>query len=95
MLYVKYSKYVSTGAIAASLYDSVSGDLYGVITVNLPESVFLPYGVQYVDVNNYPDIEKWLRAKGIAEPLGTYACSGFCTYPAYRFNVPESRPDNS
>lgn len=61
---------------------------YGIATVNLPASEGLPMNVQFVDENNLPGIGKWLQEKGIAEPLGVYAQSGYCRYEAYKFNVP-------
>lgn len=62
---------------------------FGVVTVNLFESSYLPYNVQFVDENNMPGIGAWLRANGIAEPTGIHSRSGYCMYEAYRFNVPE------
>ena len=64
-------------------------DPYGVATVNLPESAFLPYNVQFVDENNLPGIGAWLRANNIAHPTGYHCPSGYCMYEAYAFNLPE------
>lgn len=63
-------------------------ELYGVPTVNLPESEYLDINEQFVDENNMPGIGKWLQKNGIAEPLNEIAFSGFCSYRAYKFNVP-------
>lgn len=41
---------------------------FGVVTVNLFESPYLPHNVQFVDENNLPGIGAWLRSNGIAEP---------------------------
>lgn len=62
---------------------------YGVATVNLPESELLKANVQFVDENNLPGIGTWLAENGIAKPLDMAARSGYCTYRAYEFNVPE------
>ena len=67
---------------------SAFNELYAVVTVNLPESNSLPFGTQFVDVNNHNKICEWLIENDIAEPLPIYARSGFCIYPAYKFNVP-------
>ena len=64
-------------------------DPYGVATVNLPESAFLPYNVQFIDENNLPGIGAWLRANNIAHPTGYHCPSGYCMYEAYAFNLPE------
>jgi len=62
---------------------------YGIATVNLPESELLEPDVQFVDENNLPGIGKWLQKNGIASPDNIIACSGYCSYQAYKFNVPE------
>lgn len=61
--------------------------LFAVITINLPESANLPFGTQFVDVNNYPWIDGWLIENSIAEPVGKVAKCGFCIYPAFKFNL--------
>ena len=62
---------------------------YGVVTVNLPESEMLKANVQFVDENNLPGIGRWLVEHEIAKPLDIAAQSGYCTYQAYEFKVPE------
>ena len=62
---------------------------FGVVTVNLFESGYLPYNVQFIDENNLPGIGAWLRQNGIAQPTGLHAASGYCLYEAYRFNINE------
>ena len=56
------------------------------ITVNLPDSIVLPQGTQFIDTNNYPWVYNWLIENGIAEPTGYCARSGFCLYPAMKFH---------
>lgn len=62
-------------------------ELFAVITINLPESADLPFGTQFIDINNYPWIDEWLIENSIAEPIGKIAKSGFCIYPAFKFNL--------
>ena len=62
---------------------------FGVVTVNLFESGYLPYNVLFIDENNLPGIGVWLRQNGIAQPTGLHAASGYCLYEAYRFNLNE------
>ena len=64
-------------------------ELYAVITVNLPESDTLPFGAQFVDVNNHETICEWLIENDIAEPLPICARSGLCIYPAFKFILPD------
>ena len=70
------------------IYKTNPQELYGVATVNLPESAYLPYGMQYVDINNYPHIGHWLQSNHLAEPTGLCAQNGFCRYPLYDFQLP-------
>ena len=78
-----------------------SGMPYGVLTVNLGDNTqwtmalaFLDqqdkWGIQYVDINNWPGIEwvldhdpnvDWLK------PVGVKTRSGFVTYPLYAFDL--------
>jgi len=63
-------------------------ELYGVITVNLPTSPTLPIDEQFIDVNNYPGIGKWLEDNCLASPTGKIEGSGLAQYPAYKFVLP-------
>lgn len=56
------------------------------IMVNLPDSIVLPQGAQFIDTNNYPWVYNWLIENGIAEPTEYCARSGFCLYPAMPIN---------
>ena len=67
-------------------------ELFGVITVNLMSSAGIPADEQYVDVNNYPQIENWLIDNNLASPLGKTETSGRVNYPLYRFIVPGDKP---
>ncbi len=86
---LRYQEYLNNGSLAVSLYNKCAKDddeeLLGTITVNLPDSDFLPFGVQFVDVNSFPKITRWLEENGLAKPLGFSIRSGFVDYPAYEF----------
>ena len=56
---------------------------YGNLTVNLGEK--LPEDQAYVDTNNMPNAEEFIRKYGLGEHLGTFRMSGFCCYPLYKF----------
>ena len=62
---------------------------YGVATVNLPDSEHLDLNEQFIDENNLPGIGEWLQRNNIARPTGRIGFSGYCMYPAYRFNAPK------
>ena len=61
------------------------GEPYGNLTVNLSERL-LP-DTAYVDTNNMPDAERFIKEYGLGEFTGTIRRSGFCDYPLYRFNL--------
>lgn len=56
---------------------------YAMLTVNLPGK--RQKNEAYVDVNNCPWAEDFIRENTLGEPLGRLASSGFCVYPLYRF----------
>lgn len=46
-------------------------------------------GFAYVDTNNMPGAEQFIKENGLGEPTGVRLRSGFCTYPLYKFNIDE------
>ena len=60
---------------------------YGIMTVNL--SVKLPYNKAFVDTNNLPFIEDFIKENRLGKPTGVTRVSGFCTYPEYEFDLEE------
>lgn len=57
---------------------------FATLTVNLGRQ---NYGFAYVDVNNCPWGEDFIKEYGLGEFTGKRCCSGFCTYPLYKFDV--------
>ncbi len=68
-------------------FSSVCGNLFRRYrrSVNLPDSIVLPQGTQFIDKNNHPWVHNWLIENGIAALIGYCARSGFCLYPAMKF----------
>ena len=59
---------------------------FATLTVNLPGS--LPEkDLAYVDTNNCPWAEEFLKETGLAQPTGETARSGYCEYPLCKFDV--------
>lgn len=97
------ASYMNNGTMAVQLFSRIEdymGDCpsseqlpfenpYAVITVNLPESESLAVNEQFVDSNNLPDIGRWLVRSNIAEPTEHMAQSGYCTYQAFAFHLPD------
>lgn len=74
--------YANNGNLAIALTCD-TGEPYGVLTVNLGEK--LPADMAYVDTNNMPSAEKFIRENNLGEFTGEVEYSGFCEYPLYKF----------
>lgn len=53
-----------------------------VITTNL-NSPFQSSSMAFLDINNYLDIETFIRKNKLGLPMGVLEPSGFCEYPLY------------
>ncbi len=73
------------GLVAQGEYPEPYGDL----TVNLEGKV--PDYCGYVDLNNMPELEKFIEDNDLGEFTGLTRRSGFCEYPLYMFNVDKLR----
>lgn len=62
---------------------------YGDITVNLDGKA--PDYCAYVDVNNMPELEKFIENNDLGEFTGLTKRSGFCEFPLYMFNPDKLR----
>lgn len=62
-----------------------NGEPYGNLTTNLDNK--LPENMAYVDTNNMPDAERFIKENDLGEDTGLIAKSGYCTYPLYKFNI--------
>lgn len=81
--------YSQTLAVFANGED---GSPYGIATVYLErQSEKLPEDCAFVDTNNWPYVDKLLIDEGIAEKIETVGQSGFCTYPAMKFDLKKIR----
>lgn len=87
---VRTSTYRNNGNLYVGLTCKVSEDgaewhePYADITVNI---IKLEPGYAAIDTNNFPAAEQFITENGLAEFTGTYARSGFCSYPIYKFDT--------
>lgn len=82
-------QYGNTLAVMANDKD---GSPYGVCTVYLEgESEKLGSDEAFVDTNNWPDLDQQLETAGLAKPIERFAQSGFCIYPAMKFDLTKIR----
>lgn len=75
------STYESNNTTALLVKDG-NGEVYSVLSVNLPES----FGSElvYIDTNNNPEeLVKNAEDAGLIQNMGMTATSGFCKYPLY------------
>lgn len=85
---VESTTYRSTETTALMVYKKGQRDSYTVITVNLPDSAMHSEDFVYIDTNNYPWAEDFLKKTGLGDKIdGVNACSGFCRYPLYHINL--------
>ena len=77
---MKAESYRNNGTLAIMLvYRNGESD---VITTNLNRPV-QSKTMCFLDVNNYPDIEIWIKSNELGLPMGYKERSGFCEYPLY------------
>lgn len=77
---VKAEYYRNNGTLALTLnYEDGDRD---VVTVNL-NSHFQSDSMAFLDSNNYPDIEEWIRKNNLGLSMNLTQQSGFCEYPLY------------
>ena len=83
-VYPYVSKY-RNGRLAILLMGT-DGEPFADLTVNLVDEP-CPSGCAYLDTNNFPQGEEFVRKNRLAEFTGMYGRSGFCTYPLYKFSM--------
>jgi len=62
---------------------------YGDITINLDGKA--PDYCAYVDINNMPELEKFIEENDLGEFMGLTKRSGFCEFPLYMFSPDKLR----
>ena len=88
---LEISNYMNNNGLYIGL-NAVSGEYtesYGDITVNLDGKA--PDYCGYVDINNMPELEKFIEENELGEFTGLTKRSGFCEFPLYMFNPDKLR----
>lgn len=78
-------RYADNNHIAISIW-CADGPFSG-LTVNLSETGRYPENYAFVDTNNCPWAPGLIKKLRIGKPTGHTACSGFCIYPLYQFDL--------
>ena len=77
---MRFESYRNNGTLAIMLvYRNGESD---VITTNL-NSPMQSDSMAFLDTNNYPDIETWIKSNDLGLSMGYKERSGFCQYPLY------------
>lgn len=86
------NKYTNNNRFALGLdcLTSEGWQPYANITVNLVDET-IPFDTEevvygFVDANNFPKAEEFIRKSDIGEKTNFEGHSGYCTYPLYRFD---------
>lgn len=84
---LEINRYLNNGGMYIGLSTKEDGYIepYGDVTVNLSDKA--PDYCGYIDINNMPELEKFIEDNDLGEFTGLMQRSGFCEYPLYLFNV--------
>lgn len=85
---LEIGNYQNNNCLYIGLFDE-NMELWGDLTINLSGSV--PDYCAYVDINNFPESEKFIEENELGSFTGINGKSGFCTYPLYQFNKEKLR----
>lgn len=87
---LEINTYLNNGCLYIGLVEQGEyPEPYGDLTVNLAGKA--PDYCGYVDLNNMPELEKFIEENDLGEFTGLTQRSGFCEYPLYLFNVDKLR----
>lgn len=88
---LEINHYVNNGCMYIGLVTWEDGfpEPYGCVTVNLNEKA--PDYCGYVDTNNMPELENFIKEHELGTFTGLIKQSGFCKYPLYMFDVERLR----
>ena len=94
MKYGDFELVVNEYAYDNSLYIGLVKDNepYTDLTVCLGENSYI-YGLNqaYVDTNNFPEAEEFIKKHKLGKHTGLFGFSGFCKYPLYEFDLEKIR----
>ena len=82
---ISRSTYRNNGNLAIIL-DSPTEGPFATLTVNL-DGPKLSKNYAFVDTNNCPWAEAFIKEHGLGKPTGTVGYSGYCQYPLYEFDL--------
>lgn len=78
---LEQNTYANNGTLAVCMV-APDGELVDVITVNLNDGM-QSNSMAYLDTNNHPKIEAFIKRHHLGLPMCYNRQSGFCSYPLY------------
>lgn len=90
-LELKINSYMNNNRMYIGLVQVDEGvpEHFADLTVNI--NAPCPDYCGYVDTNNCPDLEEFIKKHNLGEFTGIVGSSGFCNYPLYMFHVDKLR----
>ena len=85
---VEVNSYVSNDNLAIQLVNVKNREPFATLTVNL--DIKLPSNFAFVDTNNCPWAEEFIRENNLGSFVGHCEQSGYCFYPLYVFHLNSS-----
>lgn len=84
---VKRTTYDNNKTLAVVLVEEGTNEIYEVVTVNIDATEYIcgTNNMAFVDTNNFPEVEKFLKENELAIPVDDFGQSGYCLYPLYAF----------
>lgn len=83
---IKKGTYMADDSLALLLFTE-DGEYERTLTVCLPSCIMgETFNYAYLDTNNFPDAEKFVKKTKIGKFTGIYGYSGYCQYPLYVFD---------
>lgn len=91
---IAYKRKYYSGNLAICL-ESLDGEPIATLTVNIMDGVCQSEGIEYayVDTNNNPTAEEFIKENNLGEFTGVFGQSGYCSYPLYKFNLKKLKAD--
>lgn len=84
-VYLKIGRYLADGSLSIEALNRADGSI-AILTVCLANP-FLKENETYVDTNNCPWVLDFIKEYQLGEESGNTARSGFCVYPAVKFDL--------
>lgn len=87
--HLNVDRYTADYSLAIMIYNEEDGPIAN-LTKCLPSNGFVGDDTKsFVDTNNCPWAEDFIKEYHLGAPTGLFEYSGYCAYPLYKFNLDE------